>query len=43
MADALLAAGFTDREVHRMIVDNSRLLAGHPPDPADAATTGGAT
>jgi sugar phosphate isomerase/epimerase len=32
MADALAAAGFTDKEIRRMIVDNSRLLAG--PDPA---------
>jgi hypothetical protein len=30
MADALLAAGFTEGEVRRMIVDNSRILAGHP-------------
>jgi hypothetical protein len=29
MADALLAAGFTEREIRRMIVDNSRALAGH--------------
>lgn len=28
MADALLAAGFTEAEVRRAIVDNSRLLAG---------------
>lgn len=30
MADAMLAAGFTEREIRRMIVDNSRILAGHP-------------
>ena len=28
MADALLSAGFTEGEVRRMIVDNSRRLAG---------------
>ena len=27
-ADALLSAGFTEGEARRMIVDNSRLLAG---------------
>lgn len=31
MADALLAAGFTEGEIRRMIVDNSRALAGRPP------------
>jgi hypothetical protein len=28
MADALLSAGFTEGEARRMIVDNSRTLAG---------------
>jgi len=31
MADALLAAGFTEGETRRMIVDNSRALAGDSP------------
>jgi hypothetical protein len=29
MADAMLAAGFSDAEIRRMLVDNSRALAGH--------------
>jgi hypothetical protein len=28
MADAMLAAGFTEKEIQRMTVGNSRLLAG---------------
>jgi hypothetical protein len=29
MADAMLTAGFSDAEIRRMLVDNSRALAGH--------------
>jgi hypothetical protein len=37
MADAMLAAGFTEGEIRRMIVDNSQALAGHPGKVAEAA------
>jgi hypothetical protein len=40
MADAMLAAGFTEGEIHRMIVENSRTLAGQPGATGQPGDTG---